>query len=201
MTEARTCRESWCETCARMRVAAVDIAAGRGVRAATESAIARGAQITAEEARRHYASADECLADAYEEGFERLLDASLPALTGEGTWQERLLAAGNAAIAAFADQPQLARFCVVEAWRIDMPALSARRMEVRDRFVKTLADHRRPNVEEDALPELRFEIFAGATRYAIDDELQDPACTTHSLQARFGDLVRVFEPAPTASAA
>jgi AcrR family transcriptional regulator len=184
-----------------MRIAAVDIAAGRGIRAATDTAIARGAQVAPELASRHYATADECLADAYQEGFERLLEASLPALTGDGSWQERLLAAGNAAILAFADQPQLARFCVVEAWRIDMPALSARRMQVRERFVRTLADHRRPNVEEDALPELRFEIFAGATRFAIDDELQDPACSMHSLQARFGELVRVFEPAPTASAA
>lgn len=201
MREARTCQELLCDTCARMRSAAVDIAAGRGIGAATEEAIVRGARITREEARRHYPSADDCLADAYEEGFERLVEASLPALTGDGSWQERLLAAGNAAIVAFAEQPQLARFCVVEAWRVEMPALSERRMAVRERFVSILADHRRPNVEEEALPELRFEIFAGATRYAIDEELQDPACSTHSLQARFSELVRVFEPAPAASAA
>lgn len=184
-----------------MRAAAVEIAAGRGIRAATDTAIARGAQVPLEEAQAHYATADACLADAYEEGYERLVEVSLPVLTGEGSWQERLLAAGNAAIAEFSRQPALARFCVVEAWTVDLPLLSERRMRVRDRFVGTLADHRRPNVEEEALPELRFEIFAGAARYAIDDELQDPACSTHTLQARFGDLVRVFEPAPTASAA
>ncbi len=184
-----------------MRAAAVDISAGRGIRAATDAAIARGAQLAPDVARRHYATADECLADAYEAGYERLVEVSLPALTGEGSWQERLLAAGNAAITEFAHQPALARFCVVEAWSVDLPQLSERRMRVRERFVSTLADHRRPNVEEEALPELRFEIFAGATRFAIDEELQDPACSTHSLQERFGDLVRVFEPAPAVSTA
>lgn len=201
MTESRRCEESRCQVCARMRDAAVEISAGRGIRAATYEAIVRGAQVAPEEARLHYASADECLADAYEAGYERLEEVSLPMLTGDGSWQERLLAAGNAAIAEFAAQPSLARFCVVEAWSVDLPLLSERRMRVRERFVGSLADHRRPNVEEEALPELRFEIFAGATRFAIDEELQDPACSTHSLQARFGDLVRVFEPVPAASAA
>lgn len=184
-----------------MRIAAVDLATSRGVRAITNRAIARRARLSPNEAIRHYASVDACLADAYREGFEHMVTACTPALGGDGNWQERLAAACEATLAAFADRPQLGRFCMVEAWRINQPQLGHERMVARERAVALLADYRRPDESESQLPDLRFELFAGATQHAIGEELQAPDCSPGSIRARFAALVGMFEPAPASSPA
>lgn len=184
-----------------MRIAAVDLATSRGIRAITNRAIARRARLSPDEAIRHYASVDACLADAYREGFELMLTACTPALSGEGDWQERLSAACEATIAAFAERPQLGRFCMVEAWRINQPQLVRERMIARERAVALLADHRRSGESDAELPDLRFELFAGATHHAIGEELQDPSCNPGSIRARFVALVGMFEPTPASTAA
>ncbi len=195
------CDVPGCRACEQLRAAAVELATTRGVRAITSRALARRARLSPDEAVRHYDSVDACLAAAYREGFELMTAACTPALDGEEDWQERLARACEATIDAFAARPQLAHFCMVEAWRINLPQLSHERMVARDRSVALLAEHRRPDEFDAELPELRFEMFAGATQHAIGEELQDPDCSVRSIRARFADLVGMFEPAPASTAA
>lgn len=199
MREGSVCEAPGCRACERLRVAAVELATKRGVAAITNRALARRARLTPDEALRHYASVDACLAAAYREGFEQMAAACAPALDGDGSWQERLAAACEATIETFASRPDLARFCMVEAWRANLPQLSAERMRGRDRAVALLAEHQRPDEIEEELPDLRFELFAGATQHAIGEELQDPDCSPRSIRDRFAGLVGMFEPTPAST--
>jgi AcrR family transcriptional regulator len=195
------CEAPGCEACEQMRTAAVELATKRGVRSITNRALARRARLSPDEAMRHYPSVDACLAAAYHQGFELMVEACTPALSGDGNWQERLEAACAATIDAFETRPQLGRFCMVEAWRINLPQLSRERMLARERSVALLAEQRRPDEVEDELPDLRFELFAGATHHAIGQELQDPDCSPRTIRARFAALVGMFEPAPASTPA
>jgi AcrR family transcriptional regulator len=201
MREARTCSVPGCSTCARLRAAAIDVAIARGIHEATGPAIVAQAGLSPGEAAAHYASADECLADAYDDGFELLVSVCLPALTADGPWQDRLLAACDAAIAEFSHRPKLARFCMVEAWHTQLPRLSEHRMAARQRAIDLLVEHRRPDDLSAALPALRFELFAGAAHHAVGNELQDPACNPRTVRDRFDQLVGMFEPSAPATLA
>jgi AcrR family transcriptional regulator len=183
-----------------MRSAAVHLATSRGVRAITNRAIARRARLLPNEAIRHYASVDGCLAAAYHEGFSLMVEACTPALSSDESWSERLAAACEAAIAVFARRPELGRFCMVEAWRINSPLLARERMVARERSVALLADHC-PEESDAELPDLRFELFAGATHHAIGEELQRRDCDPGSIRARFAALIGMFEPARASTAA
>ena len=90
MREGRICDAPGCRACEQLRSAAVELATKRGVRAITNRALARRARLSPDEAMRHYASVDACLAAAYREGFELMVDACTPALSGDGSWQDRL---------------------------------------------------------------------------------------------------------------
>jgi AcrR family transcriptional regulator len=184
-----------------MRTAAVELATGRGVRAITYRAIARRARLTPEQALEHYASVDDCLTGAYDEGCERMFAVCTSALSAQGSWQQRLVAACEATIAEFAARPRLARFCMIEAWQISLPRLAGRRLAVRERSVTMLVECRRADESEAELPELRFELFAGATHHAIREELQDPACDAGSIRNRFDQVIGMFEPATASTAA
>jgi AcrR family transcriptional regulator len=184
-----------------MRVAAVELATSRGVRALTNRAIARRARLSPEEALEHYASVDDCLTGAYDEGCERMIAACMPALSGEGSWQDRLTAACEAAIAEFAPRPRLARFCMIEAWQVNLPLLSTQRLAARERSVALLAEYRRAGDSEAELPDLRFEMFAGATHHALREELEDPDCDAGTIRSRFDQLLDMFEPATVSTAA
>ena len=85
--EGSTCQLPDCALCERMRVAAVELATSRGVRALTNRGIARRARLSPEQALEHYASVDDCLTGAYDEGCELMIAACTPALSGEGSWQ------------------------------------------------------------------------------------------------------------------
>ncbi len=201
MREGPTCQLPGCALCAQLRVAAIELATSRGMRALTNHAIARQARLSPDEALEHYASVDECLTGAYDEGCERLVAACAPALSGEGSWLDRLTAACEAAIAEFAPSPHLARFCIVEAWQLNLPLLSAHRLAARERSVALLAEHRRAGDSETDLPELRFELFAGATHHALCEELKDPDCDASAIRSRFDQLLGAFEPAAAPTAA
>ncbi|HEY6779679.1 MAG TPA: hypothetical protein VI111_01925, partial [Thermoleophilaceae bacterium] len=83
---------------------------------------------------------------------------------------------------------------------INSPLLSHERMVARARSVALLSDHS-PGESEAGLPDLRFELFAGAAHHAIGEEMQQRDCTPGSIRDRFAALVGMFEPAHASSAA
>jgi AcrR family transcriptional regulator len=186
------CALPGCETCRALRAAAVALAVRRGIQAVTSEAIAAEAGFGAEEAARHYPTLDHCLAAAYDESTTHFRDVASRALCEDGSWQDRLRAAAAATVEAFDARPDLARYCVVEAWRSNLPLLRASRLAGRRHYIEMLTDHRRFGGDED-LPEVRMEMFVGAGHHVSGEELEQG--DTDSLQERLDGLIEVFEPA------
>jgi hypothetical protein len=181
-----------CPTCRRLRKAAVVLAVRDGIEATTREAIAEFAEVPLERAAQHYPTAEDCLAAAYDEGALRVRRLCVRTLRGSGSWQERLRAAVDEAIQEFKTRPELARFCMVEAWRSDLPVLCAARMAARERFVAILAEESGP--EDEALPDLRFEMLAGAAHHMVSEQLQVGA-GARSVRERLDQVIDLFEPA------
>ena len=181
-----------CATCASLRATAVSLALQRGIQFVTSEAIAAETGIEGKEAARHYPTLDHCLSAAYDECTTHFRDVASRAMEEDGSWQERLHAAAAAAVEAFDERPDLARYCVVEAWRCNLPLLRASRLAGRRRYIQMLTDHRRAGGDED-LPEVRMEMFVGAGHHVSSEELEQG--DGYSLQERLDGLIEVFEPA------
>jgi AcrR family transcriptional regulator len=184
------CPVAACATCRSLRVAAVTLAVRRGIQDLTSDAIAARAGIPAELASRHYPTLDHVLTAAYEEGTTHFRDVADRAQDRDGTWQERLHAAAAATVEALHAQPELARFCVIEVWRCNLPMLRASRIAARRLYVEMMSAQRRAGGDED-LPEVQMELLVGAGHHLTGEEIErgDP----DSLQQRLDGLIEVFE--------
>jgi AcrR family transcriptional regulator len=180
-----------CPTCRRLRKAAVAVAIRHGVTAATSEAIAERAEVPLERAVQHYPAAEDCLSAAYDEGALLVRRIFVRTLRGRGLWQKRLRAAADAAVEEFTTQPELARFCLVEAWRSDLPMLCASRLADRERLVAILAEE--SGVGDEDLPDLRFEILVGAAHHMVSEEIQANG-GPRSVHERLDQVIDMFEP-------
>ena len=181
-----------CATCGSLRAAAVSLALRLGIQTVTIEGVAAEAGIEAGEATGHYPTLDHCLTAAYDESTTHFREVASRAMDEEGSWQDRLHAAAAATVEAFDSRPDLARYCVVEAWRCNLPMLRAGRLAGRRRYIEMLTDHRRSGGDED-LPEVRMEMFVGAGHHVSGEELEQG--DADSLQERLDGLIEVFEPA------
>ena len=180
-----------CPTCRRLRKAAVEVAVRNGVAATTSDAIAELAHVPLERAVEHYPTAEDCLAAAYDEGALRLRRLCARTLRGSGSWQERLRATVDAAVEEFRKRPELARFCMVEVARSDHRVLCASRLAARERFVGILAEE--CGAKDANLPELRFEMLAGAANHTVSEQLEGDG-DTGSVRKRLDQVIDLFEP-------
>ena len=183
-----------CPTCRRLRKATAEFAVRHGVEGITSAAIAEFAEVPLERAAQHYPTLEACLAATYDEGALRLRRACVPALRGSGSWQERLHAAVDAGIEEFRTRPELAQFCMMVAWRSDLPVLSATRVAARERFVAILAEESGGGDED--LPDLRFEILVGAAHHTVSEQLEANG-GAGSVRERLDQVIELFEPVPS----
>jgi AcrR family transcriptional regulator len=190
------CGESHCSTCARLRSAAVELAARGGVAAATMEAVTGRAGIRPTRAAKHYPTMDMCLVAAYERAARRARLACMPALQGRGSWPRRLCAAARAVIAEFEDEPELVLFCVVEVWRSSSPVLRDRSLAARETLVALLAEHHvggRSDTDTE-LPELHLELLVCAAHHVVGEELENGGRDPAAMRRRLEDLIELFEP-------
>jgi AcrR family transcriptional regulator len=186
------CAIPGCMWCGSLRAAAVALTLRYGIQSVAIEEVSAEAGIEAAEAAVHYATLDHCLAAAYDECAAHFRAVAARAMDDEGSWQDRLHAAAAATVEAFDERPDLARFCVVEAWRSNLPLLRASRLAGRRRYVQMLTDLRRLGGDED-LPEVRMELFVGAGHHVSTEELEQG--DADSLRERLDGLIEVFEPA------
>ena len=184
-----------CTACAGFRRAAVALAAERGIETVTAEEIASRAGMTRDDFRRHYRDAEECLVAAYEEGARQLERTFLEGLQGVGGWRERLQAAIDRTLSAFARRPQLARFCLAEVPRTTIPSLRERHLESRQRFVSVLSDER--GAEAGPASQLHLELVTGAAHHAVSAQMTAERCDLNTIQARIDDLIADYVPAPS----
>lgn len=182
-----------CTACAGLRRAAVSLAAERGIEAATAEAIAERAGMTLDGFGRHYRDAEECLVAAYDEGARQLERTFREGLQGAGGWRERLHAAAEGTLSAFARRPQLARFCLAEVPRTTIPSLRERHLASRQRFVSVLSEERGNEVGEAS--RLHLELVTGAAHHAVGAQMTGKRCDVESIRARLDDLIAGYVPA------
>jgi hypothetical protein len=95
-------------------------------------------------------------------------------------------------MAEFADEPELVRFCVVEAWRSSTPDLRERSLAARDLFVALLAEH---HVGDPADSDgVHLEILVGAAHHLVGDEIEKGRCDPEGIARRLDELIELFEP-------
>jgi AcrR family transcriptional regulator len=167
------------------------VAIQHGVTEVTSEAIAERAEVPLERAVEHYPAAADCLAAAYDEGALLVRRICARTLTASGSRRERLLAAVAEAIEEFTKRPDLARFWAVEAWCSDLAIVCASRVAARERLVSILAEE--SGLEDEDLPELRFEILVGAIHHAVSEELQGDGGAA-SIRERLEQVIDMFEP-------
>jgi AcrR family transcriptional regulator len=167
------------------------VAVRSGITATTSEAIAELAQVPLDRAIEHYPTVEDCLAAAYDEGALRLRRVCVRTLRGSGTWPERLRVTVDAVIEEFRQRPELARYCMLEVSRSDNRVLRASRLAARERFVAILAEE--CGVEDADLPELRFEMLAGAAHHMVLGQLQGNG-STGSVRERLDQVIDLFEP-------
>jgi AcrR family transcriptional regulator len=184
-----------CTACAGLRRAAVALAAERGIDTVSAEEIADRAGLTLDGFERHYRDADECLVAAYEEGARQLERTFREGLQGAGRWQERLQAAVERTLSAFARRPQLARFCLAEVPRSTIPSLRERHIESRQRFVTVLSDERGHEAGEAS--QLHLELVTGAAHHAVSAQMTGERCDLDSIRARIDDLIAGYVAAPS----
>jgi AcrR family transcriptional regulator len=182
-----------CTACAGLRRAAVALAAERGIETVTAEEIAERAGMTPDGFRRHYRDAEECLVAAYDEGARQLERTFRDGLQGTGGWRERLQAAVERTLSAFARRPQLARFCLAEVPRTTVPGLRERHLQSRQRIVTVLSEERGPGAGE-ASP-LHLELVIGAAHHAVGAQMTGERCDLDSIRARVDDLIADYVPA------
>jgi AcrR family transcriptional regulator len=182
-----------CTACAGFRRAAVTLAAERGIETVTAEEIAEGAGMTPDDFRRHYRDAEECLVAAYDEGARQLERTFREGLQGAGGWRERLQAAVERTLSAFARRPQLARFCLAEVPRTTIPSLRERHLESRQRFVTVLSEERGDAAGEAS--RLHLELVTGAAHHAVEAKMTGERCDLNSIRARIDDLIADYVPA------
>jgi len=193
------CGESRCPTCARLRTAAVELAARDGVAAATMEAVTRRAGIRPARAAKHYPTVEQCLVAAYERAARRGRLACVPALQGPRPWPQRLCAAARAVIAEFEDEPELVVFCVVEAWRSSSPVLRQHSLAARETLVALLAEHHVGGSSDPELPGLHLELIVCAAHHVVGAELEKGRRDPAAMSRRLDHLIKLFEPTHAAA--
>lgn len=98
----------------RMLAATAEAVARRGYRETTVEQIVKGAGVSRATFYEHFANREECLLAVFDEGVARLQERARSAAQGQADWQSQVTA-GLAAILDFiAEEPALARTCIVE---------------------------------------------------------------------------------------
>ena len=189
------CVASRCTACAGLRRAAVALAAEGGIDTVSAEEIAGRAGMTLDGFERHYCDAEECFVAAYEDGARQLERTFRDGLQGPGGWQERLQAAVERTMSAFARRPQLARFCLAEVPRTTIPSLRQRHLESRQRIVTVLSEERGHGAGEAS--RLHLELVTGAAHHAVSAQMTGERCDLDSIRARIDDLIAGYVPAPS----
>jgi AcrR family transcriptional regulator len=191
--EIARCVALRCTACVRLRRAAVTLAAEHGIETVTAEEIAERAGMRLDDFRRHYRDAEECLGAAYEEGARQIERTFRDGLQGAGGWRERLQAAVERTLLAFARRPQLARFCLAEVPRTTIPSLRERHLESRERIVTVLSEERGPAAGEAS--RLHLELVTGAAHQAVGAQMAGERCDLESIRSRIDDLIADYMPA------
>jgi AcrR family transcriptional regulator/DNA-binding MarR family transcriptional regulator len=125
----------------RILAAMAEVAAERGAGAASVAHVVARAGVSRRTFYDLFEDREDCFLAAFDEAVAQAARTVLPAYQGAGSWQVRVRAGLLAALVFFAEQPALARLCVVESLAAGPRALR-RRGEIFDLLVRAVEEGR-----------------------------------------------------------
>jgi AcrR family transcriptional regulator len=156
-----------------------------GLADATVGAVCKRSRVSRRTFYELFDDRDDCFLAAFEHALEQVARSVLPACEGAvfpqrarstrgvraiPNWRERIRAGLEALLAAFDEQPQLARLCVVETLK-GGPAILARRRELLDRLAEVVDEGRREARAGTGPPPLTAESVVGGVLAVIHARL------------------------------
>jgi AcrR family transcriptional regulator len=135
--------------------------AEKGYRAVTITDITKEARVSRRVFYANFESKEECFLAAFEVVVGHIRVLAVEAAAGVEAWPERAIAAARCVLAFFAEEPDLARLCMVESQAAG-PAVSARFHEAVHEVVPYLEQGRSERTGERELPATTEESTIGA---------------------------------------
>jgi AcrR family transcriptional regulator len=135
--------------------------AERGYRAVTITDITKEARVSRRVFYENFEGKDECFLAAFEVVVGHILELAAEAAAGFEDWSGRAVAVARAVLTFFAEEPDLARLCLVESQSAG-PAVSARFHESVHEVVPYLEQGRAERSGERELPPTTEESTIGA---------------------------------------
>jgi AcrR family transcriptional regulator len=179
----------------RLLAAIVQEAAGRGYRATTITEMVKSASVSTRDFYELFDGKEDCFLAAFDVVRDHVEDVIANAAAAEDDWPHQVIAALRAALAFFAAEPDLARFCLVESVSAT-PKIAVRFREAVLDCVPPLARGRGELADPDSLlPETEDAIAGGmvslATRSILAGETEKlpellPDCVDFALTPYLG---------------
>ncbi len=135
--------------------------AEKGYRAVTITDITKQARVSRRVFYENFEAKEECFLAAFEVVVGHIRELADEAVAASDDWSRRAIAAASAVLGFFADEPDLARLCLVESQAAG-PAVSARFHEAVHEVVPYLEQGRAERVGERELPATTEESTIGA---------------------------------------
>jgi AcrR family transcriptional regulator len=135
--------------------------AEKGYRAVTITDITKAARVSRRVFYENFEGKDECFLAAFGVVVGHLRELAIEATASAGDWPEQAIAAARAVLLFFADEPDLARLCLVESQAAG-PAVSARFHGAVHEVVPYLEQGRGLRASERELPPTTEESTLGA---------------------------------------
>jgi len=135
--------------------------AEKGYRAATISDITKQARVSRRVFYANFESKEECFLAAFAVVVEHVRELATEAVDGVGEWPQKAVAVARAALAFFAEEPDLARLCLVESQAAG-PAVGVRFYEAVHEVVPYLEQGRSQRRVDRELPPTTEESTIGA---------------------------------------
>jgi AcrR family transcriptional regulator len=186
-----------CAVCVRIGEALTTLLAQRRLKQVNLAEVAEEAEISQEQLSRHVHTREDALLCAYAAGAERILDCAGGAFEGAPTWHAGVRHMVEEILRDLRRRPGLDRVYYEEAPKSADFRMWEERDRVRRCFVELMLSHHEP----DDLPELRFEMLAGALFNVIREQVLVGAHRDDPEAAAAGicEVVPVFEPDPVAA--
>ena len=150
--------------------ALAELIAERGYRDVSSTDIAARVGITTEQFFRHFPDKEQCFIAAYDEAIDEAMQRVYAAAATGKPWPERVQACLAAFLAYVADNPTLARMCLVETVGAG-PGTVTRYEDTIARFIPLLRLGREQSEFGSRLPETMEETMVGGLFWLLHDKI------------------------------
>jgi AcrR family transcriptional regulator len=185
--------EPACPGCERLRAAALELVGEGGLEALSLGNLGERVGAEPAEVAKHYATANECLYETYDELASAMLREVVEAFREGSDWLEGFAISRKRLLERLAANPAEARVCFVETLRGDREL--RRRRELNRRWiVEFLAQEHQRCGNGDGMQPMQIELLIGAGLHTISNAFSDGGAELSELDTKLSELGSCFIP-------